>query len=161
MKTVRESQRHSRDSGLALGELGIDRPCNLNVHVSFFEIAAANIGRVGDSRTNTQRSVAPRLNTISARDELYFAGAEHVVDMEAELRALLAPFCDSQFLGWRSQDRQLRRCIGAQLHLRIGTGPFDIVRDGHASLEFVAGSGQHRHAWRYDKRSTDERVAVG
>src|SRR4029453_4565730 len=141
MKTVRESQRHSRDSGVALGELGIDRPCNLNVHVSFFEIAAANIGLVGDGPTNTQRRAAPRLNTISARDELYFARAEHVVDMEAELRALFAPFWDSQFLGWRSQHRKLGGCIGAQFPLCIGAGPFDIVSDGHAGLEFVAGSG--------------------
>src|SRR5947199_419308 len=138
---MRESQRHGRDSGLSLGELGIDRPRNLDIHVSFFEIAAANIGRVGNGWTNTQRSAATRLDPISARDELYFAGAEHVVDMEAELRALLVSFCDSQFLGWCSQDRQLRRCLGAELHLRIGAGPFDIVSDGHASLEFIAGSG--------------------
>src|SRR5206468_11795185 len=102
---MRESQRHSRNSGFALGKLGIDRPRNLNVHVSFFEITATNIGCVGNGRANTQRSTASRLNTVSARDELYFAGAEHVVDTEAELRALLASFCDSQFLGWRSQDR--------------------------------------------------------
>src|SRR5207302_4245332 len=56
IKTMRESQRHSRHSSLALGELGIDRPCNLNVRVSFFEIAAANIGRVGNWRADTQRS---------------------------------------------------------------------------------------------------------
>ena len=50
---MRESQRQSRNSGLALGKLGIDRPRNLNVHVSFFEITAANIGRVGNGRANT------------------------------------------------------------------------------------------------------------
>ena len=95
---MRESQRHGRDSGLAFGELGIDRPCNLYVRVSFFEIAAANIGRVGNGRPNTQRSAAARLDPISARDELDFGGAQLVVHMESKLRALFAAFGDPQFL---------------------------------------------------------------
>src|SRR5436309_14392559 len=95
---MRESQRHGRDSGLAFGELGIDRPCNLYLRVSFFEIAAANIGRVGNGRPNTQCSAAARLDPISARDELDFGGAQLVIDTEAKLRATLAAFGDSQFL---------------------------------------------------------------
>src|SRR5206468_9896634 len=98
IKTMRESQRHGRDSGLAFGELGIDCPCDLNVCMSFFEITAANIGRVGNSRTNDQRSAAARLDPISARDELDFGGAQLVVDTEAKLRALFAAFGDPQFL---------------------------------------------------------------
>src|SRR5689334_10507605 len=101
---MRESQRHGCDSGFAFGELGIDRPCNLKVRVSFFEVTAANIGRIGNGRANTQRSAAARLDSISARDELDLARAEHVVDTEAQLHALLVSFGDSQFLRWRSQN---------------------------------------------------------
>src|SRR4029453_15630177 len=158
---MRESQWYCSDGRLAFGELGIDRPCDLDVHVSFFEITAANTSRGGNGRPNTQRSSASRFNIVSARDELYFAGAEHVVDMDAELGALLASLGDSQLLGWRSQNRQLGRCIGAELHFCVGAGSFNIVRDCDAGLEFVAGSGQHRHTRRYYKRSTNERVAVG
>src|SRR5438093_11330940 len=95
---MRESQRHGRDSGLAFGELGIDRPCNLYVRVSFFEIAPANIGRVGNGRPNSQRSAAARLDTISARDELDFGGAQLVVHMESQLRALFAAYGEPQLL---------------------------------------------------------------
>src|SRR5262245_56636829 len=105
---MRESQRHGRDSGLAFGELGIDRPCNLNVHVSFFEMPTTNIGRVRNSRTNTQRSSAACLDPISSRDELDFGGAQLVVDAEAKLRALFAAFGDPQFYPRLGQDRQLR-----------------------------------------------------
>src|SRR5262249_38651824 len=109
IKTVRESQRYGRNSGLTFGELGIDCACNLNVHVPFFEITAANIGRVGNRRTNTQRSAAPRFDPISTRDELDFAGAEHTDDTEAKLHTLFASFADPQLLPRLAEDCQLRR----------------------------------------------------
>src|SRR5947208_16829073 len=107
---MRESQRHGRDSGLAFGELGIDRPCNLYVRVSFFEIAAANIGRVGNGRPNTQRSAAARLDPISARDELDFGGAQLVVHMESKLRVVSAALGDAPFVARLRLDLQLRSC---------------------------------------------------
>src|SRR5213075_2051442 len=66
IKTVRETKRDCRDRGFAFGELRIDLTCNLNIRASFFEIPAANIGRIGNRRTNAQRSAPAGLDTISA-----------------------------------------------------------------------------------------------
>src|ERR1700746_3432014 len=105
---MREPQRHGRDRGFAFGELGIDRPRNLSVHMSLFEITTVNISRVRNGRANTQRCSAAGLDSVSAGHESNLARAEHVIHTEAKLRTLLAPFGDSQLLRWRSQDRQLR-----------------------------------------------------
>ncbi len=81
--------------------------------------------------------------------------------MEAQFCALLAPLGDSQFLGGRAQDRQLRRRLDAKLDLRIRAGTFYIIGDRYAGLKFVAWSGQHRHARRNDKRPANECVTFG
>src|SRR4029077_6495977 len=104
VKTVRETQRDRCDRSFAFGEFGIDRACNLNIRVAFLEIAAANIGHIGNRWTNAQRSAPARFDSISTGYKPNFAGAEHVVDMEAQLHALFAAFGDSQFLCRRSQD---------------------------------------------------------
>src|SRR5439155_22159570 len=160
IKTLRETKRDCRDRGLALGKVGIDLTCNLNISASFFEIPAANVGRIGNGRAHAERSAPPGFDSITAGHKFDFAGAEHVVDTETQLHALLAPFSDSQFLCRRSQDRQLRGRLGVELDFRVCAGTFYIIRDRHAGLKFVTRSSQHRHAWRNDKRSANERVAV-
>ena len=60
----------------------------------------------------------------------------------------------------RFHDLQMLRAFRANLHLGVFAGPFDVVRDGHADLEFVAGRGQDRHARRDDKRSANQRIAL-
>src|SRR5438034_4328407 len=85
VKTVRQTQRDGCNRGFALGELGINLTRNRNVRVSFFEIPAANIGRVGNGWTDAQRSSPASLNPISAGYEFDFASAALVVDMEAQL----------------------------------------------------------------------------
>ena len=161
VKTVCETQRDRCDRGFASGKLGIDFTRNLNIRVAFLEIAAAHIGRIGNRWTDAQCSAPARFDSISAGHKFDFARAEHVVDMEAQLHALLAPFGNSQFLGRRAQDRQLRGRLGAQHDLRVCAGTFNVVRHRHTGLKLVARSGQHRHAWRNDERSANERVAVG
>ena len=161
VKTVCETQRDRCDRGFAFGKLGIDFTRNLNIRVAFLEIAAAHIGRIGDRRTDAQCSAPARFDSISAGHKFDFARAEHVVNMKAQLHALLAPFGNSQFLGRRAQDRQLRGRLGAQYDLRLCAGAFNVIRDRDPSLKFVARGSQHGHAWRNDKRSANERIAVG
>ena len=161
VKTVSKTERDGCDRSFAFGEFGIDCACNPNVDVSFLEISAANIGRIGDRWTDAQRSAPARLDPISTCHEFDLGRAECVVHMESKRRALLPPFRDSQFLRRRSQDRQVRGCVGAQIYLGICAGAFDIVRYSHACLKFIARSGQHRYAWRNDKRSANEGIAVG
>ena len=161
VKTVREAQRDSCNRSFAFGELGIDRTRNRNVRVSFFEIPAANIGRIGNGRPDAQGSAPAGLDAISAGHEFDFARAERVVDMKAHFCALLAPLGDSQFLGGGTQDRQVRGRLDAKLDLRVRAGTFHIVGDGYADLKFVAGGGQHRRARRNDKRPANERVTFG
>jgi hypothetical protein len=80
---VRETKRECRDPRFAFGELGIDLTCNLNIRVSFLEIAAANIGRIGNGWTNAERSAPARFDSISAGHKFDFTRAEHIVDVEA------------------------------------------------------------------------------
>ena len=48
--------------------------------------------------------------------------------------------------------------LRANLHLCVFSGAFDIVRDRHAGLEFIARRRQRRHARRDDERSANERI---
>src|SRR5439155_292236 len=141
VKTVRQTQRDGCNRSFAFGELGIDLTRNRNVRVSFFEIPAANIGCIRNGWPDAQGSAPACLNPISAGYKSDLARAERVVDMEAQSCALLAPFGNSQFLGGRAQDRQLRRRLDAKLDLRVRAGTFHIIGDRYACLKFVAGGG--------------------
>ena len=47
----------------------------------------------------------------------------------------------------------------ANLHVCVFSGAFDIVRHGHAGLEFIAGRRERWHTWRNHKRPAHKRVS--
>src|SRR6266480_2216786 len=103
---MRQTQRDGGNRSFAFGKLGINLARNRNILVSFFEIPAANIGHIRNGWTDAERSAPTRLGPISASSKFDFGRTECVVDTEAQLYALLAPFGDSQFLSGRAENRQ-------------------------------------------------------
>ncbi len=103
------------------------------------------------SRVSLPPAVA--MNVIVPEPSLSFTCTENdvVCSRPSEIRRV----CGRRFL-----NLDVLRTLGPDLHLRIFAGTLDVVRNGYADLEVVAGRGQDRHARRDHKRSANQCVAL-
>ena len=83
---------------VSFGKLRVNRAFNRNFGATFFEIAASNIGYIGNGRANAECGAAMRFDAAPTSDEFDFAGAERVVHVKSECHALFASFRDPQRL---------------------------------------------------------------
>ncbi len=160
IETARESERQRRNGRVQFAKLRMHLARDRDVDL-VFEAAAVDLGHVRRGRPHAERRASLCFLAVTFCDESNFTGAEFVIRSEFEDRGLLAAFSDAQCLRRPTRDRQLLIGLRAQFDFRIRAGTVHVVRNGHAGFEFIAGRGKNRHAWRDDKRTANQRVALG